>query len=123
MKYQAPRGTQDLLPDDAPRWRFVESTFRRACADFGYGEIRTPIFEQTDLFVRAVGEHTDIVSKEMYTVTAGPSAEDRESFTLRPEGTAPTLRAYIQHHLGKEAPLTKLFYVAPNFRHERPQSG
>ncbi len=124
MKYRAPRGTQDLLPADTPRWRFVEGVFRRTCGEFGYGEIRTPMFEQTDLFVRAVGEHTDIVSKEMYTVSAGGADdEERESFTLRPEGTAPTLRAYIQHHLVAEAPLTKLFYVAPNFRHERPQSG
>jgi histidyl-tRNA synthetase len=124
MKYQAPRGTHDLLPDDAPSWRFVEDTFRRTCAEFGYEEIRTPMFEQTDLFVRAVGEHTDIVSKEMYTVGAGAAeAEDRETFTLRPEGTAPALRAYIQHSLWSKAPLTKLYYVAPIFRHERPQSG
>ncbi len=122
MKYQAPRGTQDVLPEDAPRWRFVEGTFRRTCADFGYEEIRTPIFEQTDLFVRAVGEHTDIVSKEMYTVSAG-RGEEAEAYTLRPEGTAPALRAYIQHALGAKLPLTKLFYIAPNFRHERPQKG
>lgn len=122
MRYRAPRGTQDLLPEDAPRWRYVEGTFRRTCADFGYEEIRTPMFEQTELFVRAVGEHTDIVSKEMYTVSAG-SGEERETFTLRPEGTAPALRAYIQHSLGAKAPVTKLYYVAPNFRHERPQSG
>ena len=125
MKYQAPRGTQDVLPEDAPRWRYVECTFRRTCAEFGYAEIRTPMFEQTDLFVRAVGEHTDIVSKEMYTVSAGRGGEDeeRESYTLRPEGTAPALRAYLQHSLGAKSPLTKLYYVAPNFRHERPQSG
>jgi histidyl-tRNA synthetase len=122
MKYQSPRGTQDILPEDAPRWRFVESTFRGACADFGYEEIRTPMFEQTDLFVRAVGEHTDIVSKEMYSVSAGKS-EDAEAFTLRPEGTAPALRAYIQHSLSGKSPLTKLYYIAPNFRHERPQAG
>lgn len=125
MKYRAPRGTQDILPEDAPRWRFVEGTFRRTCGDFGYEEIRTPTFEQTDLFVRAVGEHTDIVSKEMYTVVAGTPhpGEERDSYTLRPEGTAPTLRAYIQHSLGAQSPVTKLFYIAPNFRHERPQSG
>jgi histidyl-tRNA synthetase len=110
------------VPEETPRWRFVENTFRRTCANFGYEEIRTPIFEQTDLFVRAVGEHTDIVSKEMYTVAAG-KGEERETFTLRPEGTAPALRAYIQHSLGAKAPLTKLYYIAPNFRHERPQAG
>lgn len=125
MKYRAPRGTQDLLPEAAPGWRYVENTFRRTCADFSYEEIRTPIFEQTDLFVRAVGEHTDIVSKEMYTVSAtrGPQDGEPERFTLRPEGTAPTLRAYIQHSLGAKAPLSKLYYIAPNFRHEAPQSG
>jgi histidyl-tRNA synthetase len=124
MKYRSPRGTQDVLPEDTPRWRYVEQAFRRTCADFGYEEIRTPIFEQTELFVRAVGEHTDIVSKEMYTVSAGgQDDEERETYTLRPEGTAPTLRAYIQHSLGAKSPLTKLYYVAPNFRHERPQSG
>lgn len=100
----------------------MEGTFRRTCADFGYEEIRTPMFEQTDLFVRAVGEHTDIVSKEMYTVSAGKS-DEAEAFTLRPEGTAPALRAYIQHSLGAKSPLTKLYYIAPNFRHERPQAG
>ena len=124
MRYQAPKGTKDLLPKDAPRWRYVENTFRRTCAEFGYGELRTPVFENTGLFVRAVGEHTDIVSKEMYTVSARAGKdEDAESFTLRPEGTAPALRAYIEHHLGAESPLTKLFYIAPNFRHEQPQAG
>ncbi len=125
MKYQAPRGTQDLLPEDAPRWRYVEQMFRQTCADFGYEEVRTPVFESTDLFVRAVGEHTDIVSKEMYSVSAHGSEADerRERLTLRPEGTAPALRAYLQHNLGAKSPLTRLFYVAPNFRHERPQSG
>jgi histidyl-tRNA synthetase len=125
MKYRAPKGTHDLLPDDAPRWRFVERTFRRACAEFGYQEIRTPMFENTELFVRAVGEHTDIVSKEMYTVTArrGEADDSDNSFTLRPEGTAPALRSYIQHSLGARSGLTKLYYVAPNFRHEQPQSG
>jgi histidyl-tRNA synthetase len=102
----------------------VETTFRRTCAEFGYGELRTPIFEPTGLFVRAVGEHTDIVSKEMYAVSARAGKdEEAETFTLRPEGTAPALRANIEHHLGAEALLTKLFYVAPNFRHEQPQAG
>jgi len=123
MAYRSPRGTHDLLPADAPRWRAVEAAFRRTCADFGYEEIRTPMFEATELFVRAVGEHTDIVSKEMYSVTGGGPEGERERLTLRPEGTAPTLRAYLQHSLGAQAPLTRLYYVAPNFRHERPQSG
>jgi histidyl-tRNA synthetase len=127
MKYQAPRGTQDILPEDAPRWRFVEETFRRTCAEFGYGEIRTPMFEPADLFIRAVGEHTDIVSKEMYGVSPLSAergeGEEREGYVLRPEGTAPTLRAYIQHSLGAKSPLARLYYVAAIFRHERPQAG
>lgn len=126
MGYKAPRGTADVLPADVDRWRYVEGTFRRTCADFGYEEIRTPVFEQTELFVRAVGEHTDIVSKEMFSVSGGkaPEGEERrETFVLRPEGTAPALRAYIQHNLGKEAPMTKLYDIAPNFRYERPQKG
>ncbi|MBM3457548.1 MAG: histidine--tRNA ligase [Armatimonadetes bacterium] len=125
MKYQAPRGTHDLLPEAAPRWRAVEAAFRETCAHFGYEEIRTPMFESTDLFVRAVGEHTDIVSKEMYSVSAGAREGDEgaERYTLRPEGTAPALRAYVQHSLGARTPLTRLYYVAPNFRYERPQSG
>src|SRR5207253_506513 len=87
MKYQAPRGTQDILPDFSPRWRHVEETFRGVCRRHGYGELRTPVFEQTELFVRSVGEHTDIVSKEMYSVlpsgqhAGGPEAE---ALTLRP---------------------------------------
>ena len=135
MKYQAPRGTQDLLPralapaDLRPHrhvenWHWVESVFRRTCAEFGYGEVRTPMFETTDLFIRAVGEHTDIVSKEMYDVAAGTTDdEDREHYTLRPEGTAPTLRAYVQHTIGARNPLSRLYYIAPIFRHERPQAG
>src|SRR5215510_13997841 len=118
MRYRLPRGTQDILPQETPRWRHVEETFRRTCGLYGYGELRTPIFEQTDLFVRSVGEHTDIVSKEMYSVLpAGPRGEAAagdsasEPLTLRPEGTAPALRAYVQHSLGAQQPLTKLYYL------------
>src|SRR5437588_5480790 len=110
MKYQAPRGTQDILPAEAARWRYVEETFRRVCGLYGYAELRTPIFEQTDLFVRSVGEHTDIVSKEMYAVIpSGSHAADGTSdpLTLRPEGTAPAIRAYLQHNLGGEGTLAK----------------
>lgn len=126
MKYKSPKGTQDILPAETPRWRYVESTFRRTCAEFGYKEIRTPIYELTKLFVRAVGEHTDIVSKEMFTVIGREdenTKKEPEEYVLRPEGTAPALRAYIQHNLGKEAPMNKLYYIAPNFRCERPQKG
>jgi histidyl-tRNA synthetase len=122
MKYQAPRGTHDILPEETPRWRYVEETFRHICALHGYQEIRTPIFEHTELFVRGVGQHTDIVSKEMYTFTPR-EGDDAESLTLRPEGTAGVMRAYLEHSLGAKAPLNKLYYIGPNFRYERPQAG
>ncbi|MGD9518858.1 MAG: histidine--tRNA ligase [Armatimonadota bacterium] len=121
MRYQRPRGTQDILPDQMPEWLLAENTFRRLCHSFGYGEIRTPIFEDTDLFVRSVGEDTDIVSKEMYTF------EDRggRSLTLRPEGTAPVVRAFIEDNLqGPDRErIVKLCYIAPIFRYDRPQAG
>jgi histidyl-tRNA synthetase len=119
MEYSAPRGTKDTLPDEAAKWRFVEDTFRRLCATYGYGELRTPVFEQTELFVRSVGEGTDIVSKEMYTFTD----KGGRSMTLKPEGTAPAVRAYLENHLGGPGVVTKLYYVTPIFRYERPQAG
>jgi histidyl-tRNA synthetase len=101
------------------QWQYVEETIRRVMSTFNYHEIRTPVFEQTGLFARSIGELTDIVSKEMYTF------KDRsdESLTLRPEGTASTLRAYIQNNLGEQSPLAKLYYIGPMFRQERPQAG
>ena len=121
MRHQRPKGTQDILPDVAPRWRFVERTFRDVCRRYDYGEIRTPIFEETDLFVRSVGEETDIVSKEMYTF------EDKggRSLTLRAEGTAPSVRAFIEENLqGQDRErLVKLYYIAPIFRQDKPQAG
>jgi histidyl-tRNA synthetase len=119
MSYSAPRGTQDILPEDAPRWQALERAFRAVCARYGYGEIRTPVFEETDLFVRSVGAETDIVSKEMYTFT------DRggRSMTLRPEGTAPVVRAYLEHKLHGRPGVQKFYYVAPIFRYDRPQAG
>lgn len=119
LKYKAPRGTRDVLPEDVPEWKFVEETFRRVCSLYGYREIRTPTFEETDLFVRTVGESSDIVMKQMYTFT-DPGGD---SYTLRPEGTAPTVRAYIEHNLSHRMPIVKLFYIAPIFRYERPQAG
>ncbi len=118
-KFSAPRGTQDILPSATPHWQFVEERIRSTCRLFGFGEIRTPTFEETDLFVKQTGETTDIVTKEMYTFT------DRggRSLTLRPEGTPPTARAYIEHNLGASRPVTKLYYIARNFRAERPQAG
>lgn len=118
-KYQAPRGTRDILPEEVGLWRFLEETARRVFGRAGYGEIRVPIFEETELFVRGIGEATDIVEKEMYTLERA----DGQSITLRPEGTAPVARAYVQHALFKQRPLRKFFYIGPMFRYERPQAG
>ncbi|MEK7749279.1 MAG: histidine--tRNA ligase, partial [Bacteroidota bacterium] len=119
MKYRSIKGTKDILPSETASWLQVETVIRTVMNNFGYREIRTPIFEQTSLFARSIGELTDIVSKEMYTFI------DRsdESLTLRPEGTASTLRAYIQNNLGEQSPLTKVYYHGPMFRQERPQAG
>jgi len=119
LKYRSIKGTKDILPSETASWLQVETVIRTVMNDFAYREIRTPIFEQTSLFTRSIGELTDIVSKEMYTF---PDRSD-ESLTLRPEGTASTLRAYIQNNLGEQSPLTKVFYLGPMFRQERPQAG
>jgi histidyl-tRNA synthetase len=116
---QAIRGTYDVLPGDIELWHAVEGRLRDIFHRYGFGEIRTPILEATDLFVRGVGEETDIVSKEMYTF----SDRDEQSLTLRPEGTAPVIRAFIEHQLQNEARMLKLYYIAPMFRRERPQKG
>jgi histidyl-tRNA synthetase len=115
---QAIRGTYDVLPADIGIWHALENRLRETFHRYGFGEIRTPVFESTDLFVRSVGEETDIVSKEMFTFT-----DDKTSLTLRPEGTAPVMRAYIEHQLHNEARTLKLYYLAPMFRRERPQKG
>jgi histidyl-tRNA synthetase len=117
-KITAPRGTQDFLPPDTGRWNELESRIHVLARRYGYGEIRTPMFESTDLFVRGVGETTDIVEKEMYTF------EDKggRSMTLRPEWTAPVMRAALQHNLFNEGP-QRLYYIGPIFRYERPQAG
>jgi len=119
VKYRAIKGTKDILPPGTCSWQYIESVVRQTMGRFGYREIRTPIFEQTALFARSIGELTDIVSKEMYTFLD----RSEESLTLRPEGTASTLRAYIQHSLGEQMPLAKLYYIGPMFRQERPQAG
>ncbi|CUU11271.1 MAG: histidine--tRNA ligase [Fimbriimonadales bacterium] len=118
-RYSAPRGTQDILPDTSHLWQYVEARWRDLCHLYGYREIRTPIFEETELFTRSVGEATDIVSKEMYTF------EDRggRSLTLKPEGTAPVVRAYLEHSLHAQGGVQKLYYITPIFRYERPQKG
>src|SRR6478672_2827461 len=112
MKYRVPRGTNDVLPDQTPLWRRLEESFREVCGLYGYGEIRTPIFEHAALFLRAVGEHTDVGGKEMYFVAAG-SAEEGDKLALRPEGTAPAMRAMIEHALMAKSPINKLYYIAP----------
>jgi histidyl-tRNA synthetase len=122
---KAVRGTRDLLPPETELWNHVEATARRAFARYNFGEIRTPIFEDTSLFARGVGEETDIVSKEMYTWEdrARAQSEKAQSLTLRPENTAGTVRAYIEHKLGETGLLQKLYYIGPQFRRERPQKG
>lgn len=117
-KLVAPRGTQDILPPQSGRWIALEARIRALAARFGYGEVRTPTFESTELFVRGVGETTDIVEKEMYTFA---DRGDR-SVTLRPEWTAPVVRAALEHHLFAQGPL-RLYYIGPIYRYERPQKG
>jgi histidyl-tRNA synthetase len=116
---QAVRGTRDLLPPETGLWNYIEAIARQVFERYSFGEIRTPIFEETQLFARGVGEETDIVSKEMYTF----SPEEGQSLTLRPENTAGVVRAYIEHQLGETGQLQKLYYIGPQFRRERPQKG
>src|SRR5690606_38971470 len=118
MLTQAPRGTKDILPSDVHKWQYVEGLFRDVCEKFGYKEIRTPGFEHTELFKRGVGETTDIVQKEMYSFKDNG---DRE-ITLKPEGTAPVVRAFIENKLYADTQPTKLYYITPCFRYERPQA-
>ena len=120
MLTQAPKGTQDMLPKDAHRWQTIEASVRRICALAGYREIRTPIFEHTELFQRGVGDTTYVVQKEMYTF----NDKGGRSITLKPEGTAGAVRAMVESHLYADALPLKLYYVScPCFRYEKPQSG
>ncbi len=115
-----PRGTHDILPEQIPAWRLVEETFRQLCARYNYSEIRTPLFEHTEVFARTAGEASDVmVTKQMYTFTA----PDEQSYTLRPEGTASVVRSFVEHHLNERGPVSKLFYICPVFRYEAPQAG
>lgn len=117
---QSAKGTYDILPKDVYKWHYLESVIKKTCELYNYKEIRTPIFESTDLFVRGVGESTDIVTKEMYTFLD----KGGRSITLRPEGTAGVVRSYVEHKLYAEAnQLTKFYYVGPMFRYERMQKG
>jgi len=119
MLTQRPRGTSDILPDAAVRWQELENAVRETCRRYHYFEIRTPMFEHTELFARGVGETTDIVEKEMYTFTDRAN----RSLTLRPEGTAGVVRAYVENKLYGQADAVKLYYMGPMFRYEKPQKG
>jgi len=119
LNIQAIKGVKDILPGEVEVWQYIENKARSVFETYGFSEIRAPIFEYTELFSRSIGETTDIVEKEMYTFedTTG------KKITLRPEGTAPVVRAYIEHQLYNKAHITKLYYFGPMFRHERPQAG
>lgn len=128
MQYTIPKGVFDILPQDpdsentwrnSDRWQYIEDVIRKTCATYGYKEIRTPIFERTELFVRGVGEGSDIVTKEMYTFVD----KGERSMTLRPEGTASLMRAFVEKKLYTQPTLHKYFYIGPMFRYERPQAG
>jgi histidyl-tRNA synthetase len=134
MLLQAPKGTEDILPERVAAWRRIEEAAREILGRCGYREIRTPVFEYTGLFARSIGDATDIVEKEMYTIPratahgthgAGVDAapEDEDTLTLRPELTASVVRAYLEHGMHKSRPFQKLFYLGPLFRRERPQKG
>ena len=119
MLITGPRGTKDILPGVSSSWQYMEQKVRDICHLYGFKEIRTPVFEHTELFLRGIGETTDIVSKEMYTFTD----RGERSLTLRPENTAAVVRSYLEHKLYAESLLTKLFYIGPMFRYDRPQAG
>jgi histidyl-tRNA synthetase len=119
MAYQKPKGTQDILPPESDKWQALEAKARELCRRFNYREIRTPIFEHTELFRRGVGETTDIVEKEMYTFLD----KGGRSISLRPEGTAGVVRAYLENKLYGEPDVSKLYYLGPMFRYEQPQAG
>lgn len=120
MKFQTIKGTKDILPSEIHKWQHIERTVRDVFERFGYSEIRTPVFEETALFQRGIGETTDIVGKEMYSFTPDPTSS---SLTLRPEMTASVIRAYLQNNLSGTSPSTKVYYISELFRKERPQAG
>lgn len=118
-KLRAVKGMNDLLPEELGRWRRLESIFRETAERYGFGEIRTPLLEPTELFVRSIGEATDIVEKEMYTF----HDKGEKNLTLRPEGTASCARAYLEHTVGAREAITRWYYLGPMFRRERPTRG
>jgi len=118
-RLRAVKGMHDVLPEELPRWRRVEERFRELAARYGFGEVRPPLVEPTSLFVRSIGEVTDIVEKEMYTFVD----KGEQSLTLRPEGTASVVRTYLEHSVHARSPVTKWFYLGPMYRRERPAKG
>lgn len=119
MLTTAPRGTKDIMPGEVHAWLYLEQVVRRVCALYGYREIRTPVFEHTELFQRGIGDTTDVVEKEMYTFVD----RGKRSITLRPENTASVVRAYVEHKLSKEDAAAKFYYIGSMFRYDRPQAG
>ncbi len=119
QRFQAPKGTRDILPADTALWAAVEAAARAVFGRYGFREIRTPIFEETELFARGVGESSDIVGKEMYSFVD----KGERHLTLRPENTASVVRAYVEHGMHRQPQPVKLFYIGPQFRYERPQKG
>ena len=118
--YKAPKGTKDVLPDQSYQWQFLEARIREIVKKYGFQEVRTPVFEHTELFLRGVGETTDIVQKEMYTFLD----KGERSITLKPEGTAGVVRMFVENNLFGDTQPTKMFYLySPTFRYERPQAG
>ena len=120
---KAQRGTKDILNDEIPTWQWIVENAKNVFQNAGFSEIKTPIFEATELFQRGVGESTDIVNKEMYTFSIGGADKNSSSITLRPENTAGVVRAFIEHNLNRQSPPQKFWYFGPMFRYERPQAG
>jgi len=118
-KYSIPRGTYDILPSESYKWEYLESVFHKVARSFGYEEIRTPLFEHKEVFERSVGATSDVVEKEMYRFTD----KKGRGFALRPEGTAPVVRSYVENNLGADGGVVKLYYMGAMFRYDRPQAG
>lgn len=120
---KAQRGTKDILNEEIPTWQWIIENAKNVFQNAGFSEIKTPIFEATELFQRGVGDSTDIVNKEMYTFSVGGADKNSSSITLRPENTAGVVRAFIEHNLNRQSPPQKFWYFGPMFRYERPQAG
>ncbi|MBR5926463.1 MAG: histidine--tRNA ligase, partial [Firmicutes bacterium] len=118
MNISIPKGTKDILPKEVYRWQYVEDAFRKTCSRYGYGEMRTPVFEHTELFKRGIGDTTDVVQKEMYTFEIA-----ERSLTLKPEGTSPVVRSFIENKLYADTLPAKYYYITPCYRYEKMQKG